>query len=161
MVLVSGPNSFGVDRNCRNNRTSRICHGAATPSFGLLAHVSCWGPLWTWLGGYARPKLHIISSRCHIRVRVWFSLVFSFEEQTLHRCICGDKFLYIDPGLPFLISPTVSISPLESSSWTPLVIRFIHTCNYQIACLPFLVCVLRFACKKSFLGEVNQVVLGW
>ena len=36
MAPVSGPNSFGVDGNRRNNRTSRICHGAGTPSFGLL-----------------------------------------------------------------------------------------------------------------------------
>ena len=116
MAPVSGPNSFGVDGNFRNNRTSRICHGAATQSFGLLAHVWCWGPLWTWLGGYACPNHHIISSRRHIRVRVLFSLVFSFEKQTLCRCICGDKSLYIDPGPPFLISSTVSISPLELSS---------------------------------------------
>ena len=116
MTLVSGPNSFRVDENHRNKRTFRICHGAATQSFRLLAHVSCWGPLWTWLGGYACPNHHIISSRRHIRVRVLFSLVFSFEKQTLCRCICGDKSLYIDPGPPFLISSTMSISHLESSS---------------------------------------------
>ena len=46
MAPVSGQNSFEVNGNCQNKRTSRICHGAATPSFGLLAHVSCWGPLW-------------------------------------------------------------------------------------------------------------------
>ena len=68
MALVSGPNSFGVDRNRQNKWTSRICQFAATPSFGLLARVSCWGPWWMWLGGYARPNTHIISSRHHIRV---------------------------------------------------------------------------------------------
>jgi hypothetical protein len=68
MAPVSGPNSLGVDGNHRNKETSRICHGAATQCFGLLARVSCWGPLWTWVGGYARPNPHIISSRCHIRV---------------------------------------------------------------------------------------------
>jgi len=76
MAPDSGPNSFGVDGNRRNKRTSRICHGAATPSFGLLACVSCWGPLWSWVGGYARPNHHIISSCRHIRVRVLLSLVF-------------------------------------------------------------------------------------
>ena len=50
MAPVSGRNSFGVEANCQNYRTSRIYHGAVTPSFGLLARVSCWGPLWTWLG---------------------------------------------------------------------------------------------------------------
>ena len=34
----------------------------------------------------------------------------------LIRCNCGDESLYSDPGPPFLISSTVSISPLELSS---------------------------------------------
>ena len=80
MAPASGQNSFGVNRNTHNKTTSRICHGAATPSFGLLAHVSCWGPLWTWLGGYARPNHHIISSHHHIRVRVLFSSNFQFRN---------------------------------------------------------------------------------
>jgi len=84
MAPVSGPNSFGVDRNHRNNRTSRIYHGAGTPSFGLLALVSCWGPLWTWLGGYACPKHHIISSYHHIRVRVLFRSSFPSRNYLLH-----------------------------------------------------------------------------
>jgi hypothetical protein len=44
MALVSGPNSSGVDGNRLHNLTSRICSGAATPSFGLLGRVSCQGP---------------------------------------------------------------------------------------------------------------------
>ena len=50
MALVSGPNSLGVNRNSRNNVTSRICQGAAPPSFGLLSHVPCqakWPKWWT------------------------------------------------------------------------------------------------------------------
>ena len=47
-------------------------------------------------------------------------LVFSFVKQRLIRCNCGDKSFYSDLGPPFLISSTVSISPLESSSRTPL-----------------------------------------
>jgi len=81
MELVSGPNSFGFDRNHRNNKTSRICHSAATPSFGLLAQVSSWGPLWTWLWGYARPNHHIISNCRHIRVKVLFSSSFPRETE--------------------------------------------------------------------------------
>jgi len=81
MAPVLGPNSLGVDGNHRNKGTSRICHGAATPSFGLLARVSCWGPLWTWLGGYARPNPYIISSRRHIRVWVLFSSSFPRETE--------------------------------------------------------------------------------
>ena len=41
---VSGPNSLGVDGNRQNKGTYRICDSAATPSFGLLSRVSCWGP---------------------------------------------------------------------------------------------------------------------
>jgi len=81
MAPPSGPNSLGVNRNHLNNRTSRICHGAVRPSFGVLAHVSCWGPLWTWLGGYARPNYHIISNRRHIMVRVLFSSSFPRETE--------------------------------------------------------------------------------
>jgi hypothetical protein len=40
MEPVSGPNSSGVDGNGLH-MTSRICSGAATPSFGLLGRVSC------------------------------------------------------------------------------------------------------------------------
>lgn len=75
MALVPPQNSFRVIRNRRNKSTSRIYQVAAPPSFGLLARVSCWGPLWTWLGGYARPNPHIISSRCHIRVWVLLRLI--------------------------------------------------------------------------------------
>ena len=46
-------NSAGVNGNRRNNVTSRICQGIATPSFGLLACVPCrakwpkwWMPPW-------------------------------------------------------------------------------------------------------------------
>ena len=47
MELVLGLNSFGVDVNRQNNMTSRICQGAAPPSFGLLARVPCWPKWWT------------------------------------------------------------------------------------------------------------------
>ena len=37
MALVTGPNSSEVDGNHPNKLMSRICPGAATPSFGLWA----------------------------------------------------------------------------------------------------------------------------
>ena len=116
MALVCGPKSLGVDRNRWNNWTSRICQVAATPSFGLLARVSCWGPWWTWLEGYACPHTHIISSRRHIRVL--FRSDFSSRNYLLY-CNCDDKSFCCESGPLFLISSTVLISPLESSSWTP------------------------------------------
>lgn len=55
MASVSGPNSSGIDGNCLNKLTSRICSGAATPSFGLLGRVSSLSPLGARPGGLARP----------------------------------------------------------------------------------------------------------
>ena len=43
--LVSHQKVFGINGNRRNKSASRICQGAATPSFGPLDHVSCLGPL--------------------------------------------------------------------------------------------------------------------
>ena len=48
--VVSRQNTFEINRNHRNKSASRICQGAATPSFGLLDRVSCLGPL----GGTSR-----------------------------------------------------------------------------------------------------------
>jgi len=152
MAPASGQNSFGVNRNTHNKTTSRICHGAATPSFGLLAHVSCWGPLWTWLGGHARPNHHIISSHRYIRVRVLLVLVFLVKLRLIHYN-CGDKSFYSDPGPSFLISSTMSIIHLELSSWTPLVIRFIHICNIRLCVYIFLLVFFDSLAGKAFLAR--------
>jgi hypothetical protein len=53
MAPVSGPNSSRIDGNCLNKFTSRICSGAATPSFGLLGCVSSLSPLGARPGGLA------------------------------------------------------------------------------------------------------------
>jgi hypothetical protein len=45
MTPISGPNSSRIRGNCLNKLTSRICSGAATPSFGLLGRVSSLSPL--------------------------------------------------------------------------------------------------------------------
>jgi hypothetical protein len=50
MAPVSGPNSSRIHRNYLNKLTSRICSGAATPSFGLLGRVSSLSPLGVRLG---------------------------------------------------------------------------------------------------------------
>ena len=69
MAPVSSPNSLGVSRNHQNNITSRICQGAAPPSFGLLSHVSCrskwpkwWTPPWTPPATLGRPLGYKLSS---------------------------------------------------------------------------------------------------
>jgi hypothetical protein len=45
MAPVSGPNSSRIHGNYLNKLTSKICSGAATPSFGLLGRVSSLSPL--------------------------------------------------------------------------------------------------------------------
>ena len=85
--------------------------------------------------------------------------MFSFEKQRLIRCNCGDKSLYIDPGHPFLISSTVLISPLESSSWTPLVIRFIHICNIRLRVYIFLLVSFDSLAGKAFLERSIKLCL--
>ena len=156
MAPVLGPNSFEVNGNCWNNRTSRIYHGAATPSFGLLTRVSCWGPLWTWLGRYARPNHHIISSHQHIRARVLLVLVFLVKLRFIC-CNCGDKSFYNDPGPSFLFYTTVEISPFVIRGWTPSWFLLHTHLQFQIACLPFLACVLRFTCRKSLCKDHRGV----
>jgi hypothetical protein len=48
--VVSHEKTFGINRNCQNKSASRICQGAATPSFDPLDRVSCLG----LLGGASR-----------------------------------------------------------------------------------------------------------
>jgi hypothetical protein len=50
---VSYPNSIRINGNCLNKLTSRICSGAATPSFDLLGRVSLLSPLGARPGGLA------------------------------------------------------------------------------------------------------------
>ena len=62
MALVSGPNSFGVDRNPQNKMTSRICLGVASPFFGLWAMYRVEPIRGATKGGLARPKPFISCS---------------------------------------------------------------------------------------------------
>jgi len=86
-------------------------------------------------------------------------LVFYFEKQRLIRCNCGDKSFYRDSGSPFLMSSTMSISPLESSSWTPLVIRFIHICNIRLRVYIFLLVSFDSLAGKVFSARSIKLCL--
>ena len=66
--VVSHQNLFGINGNRRNNSASRICQGAATPSFGPLDHVSCLGPLGACPGVLHDPRVFINSHLPSIRV---------------------------------------------------------------------------------------------
>ena len=62
--VVSHQKLFRINRNSSQKSASRICQGAATPSFGPLDHVSCLGPLGACPGGDTQ---HSILYRCHSR----------------------------------------------------------------------------------------------
>ena len=76
--VVSHQKPFKINGNRQNNSASRICQGAATPSFGPLDHVSCLGPL-----GACPGVLHdgnvFINSR-HPSIRVWVLLRLFCQE---------------------------------------------------------------------------------
>ena len=158
MGLVWGPNSFGVNGHCRNKWTSRSCQVTATPSFGLLARVSCWGPWWTWLGGYTRPNTHIISSHRHIRFRVLFRSDFPSRNCLLH-CNCDDKSFCCESGLPFLFSPLWQLVLLWSKLEPYLDFRFIHICNFRLHVYPFLLVLFDSVARKAFSARSTKLCL--
>jgi hypothetical protein len=63
MEVVRLQNSIRINRNHQNNLTSRICHDAASSSFGPLGLVTCWDTFKTWRGVLGHPWGYIISSR--------------------------------------------------------------------------------------------------
>ena len=70
--VVSRQKLFGINGNRRNKLASRICQGAATPSFGPLDHVSSLGPLGARLGVLHDPRVFI--NNRHSSIRVWVLL---------------------------------------------------------------------------------------
>ena len=84
--VVSHQKTFGINRNRRNKSTSRICQGAATPSFGLLDCVSCLGPLGARPGVLHDPRVFINSH--HSSIRVWVLLRLFYQEQFHRSSIC-------------------------------------------------------------------------
>jgi hypothetical protein len=130
MEPVSGPNSSGVDGDHLHKLTSRICFGAAMPSFGLLGRVSCQGPFGRVQGVLHDPRDYI-SSR-HILVRVWVLLKLFCQEQFADRPVCE--------------TPTRVLN--QSST------------IFQIVFLLILVCVFDSQAMISPRGEVNRAAHG-
>jgi hypothetical protein len=80
------PNDAWVNGNSWIKWTSRICLGAASLSFGLLARVSYWSLLGVCPGVLHVPK-HFIFSRV-IQVRVWILLRLICQEQLRCSPVC-------------------------------------------------------------------------
>ena len=87
MELVSGPNSFGVDRNRPRNLTSRICPGAASLFLGRWSVYRVGAQLGRVQGSLHDPRV-FFNSRRHI-VRVWVLLRFIMSRTvvTVHRFV--------------------------------------------------------------------------
>jgi len=62
MEVAPLQNSVRINRNHRNNLTSRICHDATSSSFAPLGLVTCWDIFRAWRGVLGRPLGYIISS---------------------------------------------------------------------------------------------------
>jgi hypothetical protein len=84
--VVSRQNIFGINGNHQNKSVSRICQGAATPSFGPLDHVSSLGPLGARPGVLHDPRVFLNS--CHLSIRVQVLLrLFCQEQFRVHRFV--------------------------------------------------------------------------
>ena len=87
MPPVSPQNSIGVNGKRRNKSASRICQGAASPSFGPLGRVSCWSPLGARPGVLHAPNPYLFSSHHHFRVRVLLRFILSSNSVAVHRLV--------------------------------------------------------------------------
>ena len=84
--VVPHQNLFGINGNHGHKTASRICQGATTPSFGLMDHVSCLGPLGAHPGVLHEPRVFINSRRPSIRV--WVLLRLFCQEQFRRSSVC-------------------------------------------------------------------------
>ena len=84
--VVSCQKLFGINGNRRNKLASSIYQGAATPSFGLLDHVSSLGPLGACPRVLHDPRV-FINSRCP-SIRVWVLLRLFCQEQFRRSSVC-------------------------------------------------------------------------
>src|SRR5205809_3626822 len=87
MPPVSPQNSIGVIGKRQNKSASRICQGAASPSFRPLGRVSCWSPLGACPGVLNAPNSYLFSSRHHFRVRILLRFILSSNSVAVHRLV--------------------------------------------------------------------------
>ena len=83
----STQNFYGVNGNHQNKLASRFYFGAATPSFGLLARVSCWSPLGVHPRDLHAPKPYIMSSLHHHQGWVLLRFILSSNSVAVHRFV--------------------------------------------------------------------------
>src|SRR5436189_1129018 len=87
MPPVSPQNSIGVNGKRQNKSASRICQGAASPSFGPLGRVSCWSPLGARPGVLHAPNPYLFSSHRHFRVWILLRFILSSNSIAVHRFV--------------------------------------------------------------------------
>src|SRR5438132_10143979 len=84
---VDVQNLSGLNGNRPNKWTSRICQGAAPPSFGPLGPVSCWSPLGARPGVLHAPNPYLFGSHRHFRVWVLLRFILSPNSIAVHRFV--------------------------------------------------------------------------
>ena len=82
MQVVSHQKPFVINGNRRNKSASKICQGAATPSFGPLDRVSCLGPL----GGTSRGVTPKTLYQPSLSLGFGFCLVLDFLMKQTSFC---------------------------------------------------------------------------
>ena len=125
-----------------------------------VSRVSSWDPLilWIWLGGYARPNPHIISSRHHIRVMVLFK--FSFYRKT-------ESFIGTGSISPFTViqgshscsTPLWRLVLLCLKLEPHIHLCFINICNFRLRVYALLLVFFDSLTEKAFLARSIKLCL--
>ena len=93
-----------------------------------------------------------LSRRRHIKVL--FSSGFHRKTDIFH-CNYNVESFYFESRPMFLLFTTVVNKPFVIRAWTPYSYSLHTHMQFHIASLPFFICVLWFACRKSLIGKIN------
>ena len=93
-----------------------------------------------------------LSRRRHIKVL--FSSGFHRKTDIFH-CNYNIESFYFESRPMFLLFTTVVNKPFVIRAWTPYSYSLHTHMQFHIASLPFFICVLWFACRKSLIGKIN------
>jgi len=145
-----------VNGKRQNKWTSRICQGAAPPSFGLLAHVSCSILKWACPGGLGRPwSIYSVAATilglgfCLDQVFLWETIFFIVTVLT--------NPIVVNQGPHSFSSPLCRLVLLWSDLEPHLDFCFIHICNFRLRVYSVLLVFFHSLAGKAFLARsINQ-----
>jgi hypothetical protein len=136
---------------CDHRKVLHHLFGSTWPCIVIRLKPKLWAPK-----PWPSPTLGRVLDYKYSRRRytIGFYLEFSFPSRNwIVHYNCGDKSFYSDPGPLFLISSTVSISPLKPSSRTLYWYSRHSYLQFQIACFTFLLVFFDSFAGKSFLAR--------